>query len=69
MLLYSLLYVIRVLIRGGQACASGQCLNENLDCGFLGDECPEGDGWRCVRTGSSILGRGYCGYNPKFVSF
>jgi hypothetical protein len=52
-----------------QVCASGQCLNENLDCGLFGDECPEEPGWRCVRTSSSGLTRGYCGYSPKFVSF
>jgi hypothetical protein len=51
----------------GQVCGEGYCLNQNLDCGFLGDECPEGQGWRCV-GGRGGFARGYCGYSPKFVS-
>jgi len=53
----------------GQVCMEGMCLNQNLDCGFLGDACPEGPGWRCVGAGLFERGRGYCGYSPKFVSF
>ncbi|KAF2434452.1 hypothetical protein EJ08DRAFT_646431 [Tothia fuscella] len=52
----------------GQICGEGRCLNQNLDCGFLGDECPEEAGWRCI-GGRGYLARGYCGYSPKFTSF